>query len=61
MKHEIHRLQPVLIRNRCVGHILQTVRGIQAFNVNDRHIGVFDSADEAVRRLRMLASAVSTQ
>ena len=40
MKHEIHRLQPVLIRNRCVEHILQTVRGIQAFSVRPADRGI---------------------
>ncbi len=61
MKHEIHRLQPVLIRNRCVGHLLQSFKGVQAFNANDKPIGVFPDADEAVRRLRTLASQASTQ
>ena len=49
-----------MVGYRCVGHVMESFKGFQAFDARDKSIGVFPDAEMAVRRLRSLASEAST-
>jgi hypothetical protein len=45
---EIRTLIPVFSEHACCGHILRTAKGFKAYDVSDRLVGVFETADLGV-------------
>jgi len=51
-------LIPLIIGKHCVGHIIQRgPKGVEAFDANERTLGTFATAAEAVAALVAAASA----
>ncbi len=55
-------IRPVLIGDRCVGHLIHTCRGWRAFDTDDYPVGIFQKAqDAAVALTRATASLMLRQ
>ena len=57
MKREIARLRPVFDGAKYVGCTTEKARGIAAYDQHSNRIGMFATADAAVRGLRTIAAA----
>ena len=42
---------PVFAGDRCIGHLLRNARGAEAFDQNDRAVGIYPTVDEAAAAL----------
>jgi hypothetical protein len=42
---------PVIVGDRCLGHLLRSAKGYRAFDRNDREVGTFLNVDAAIAAL----------
>ena len=42
---------PVIFHGRAIGHVLRGPQGVEAFNADDKSVGVFSTVDEAAAAL----------
>jgi hypothetical protein len=49
-------LIPVMLGDKCLGHLIQTPKGYRTFDARDQEIGMFGTAEGAALALQKLAN-----